>query len=874
MTSQQIREQFLNFFTSKEHKIVPSAPMVMKNDPTLLFANAGMNQFKEYFLGITKSNEKRVADTQKCLRVSGKHNDLEEVGRDTYHHTMFEMLGNWSFGDYFKEEAIAWAWELLTEVYGIDQNHLYVTVFEGSDDADNLEMDQEAFGFWKKILPEDRILMGSKKDNFWEMGDQGPCGPCSEIHVDIRSEEDKAKVPGAELVNKDHPQVVEIWNLVFMQYNRRADGQLEDLPAKHIDTGMGFERLCMVLQGKQSNYDTDVFTPLIREVETITGKEYGTHKETDIAIRVVVDHVRAVSFAIADGQLPSNTGAGYVIRRILRRAIRYGFTFLDTKAPFIYLLVKVLVEKMGGAFPEIKHQRQLIENVIHEEEGSFLNTLEQGLVLLDSMVSSTKGKTVSGVKAFELYDTFGFPIDLTSLILEEKGYRLDIEGFERALQIQKDRSRAASEINKEDWTILQTDLEQEFVGYDILETDVKLVKYRKITTQKEGDRYQLVFNITPFYAEGGGQVGDKGYLEASNGDITYIIDTKRENNEIVHFSETLPKEVHQNFKASVDARQRQRTASNHTATHLLHQALREVLGEHVEQKGSAVHSKYLRFDFSHFGKLTVEELREVENFVNARIDAHLPLEEQRNVPLSQAQKQGAMALFGEKYGDTVRTIRFGKSIELCGGTHVQNTGTIWHFKIVSEGAVAAGVRRIEGITSDAVKDFYFQNNRQLYEIKDLLHNAKDPVKAVGSLLEENDQLKKQVEQLLKEKARGLKTDLLNTLSEINGVKFLANKVDLDAAGMKDLLFEMGKSKTNLFALLASEKGGKALLACYISKDIAFEKGWNAGNIVRELGKYIQGGGGGQPFFATAGGKDPSGIPMVLEKVREYLKPLH
>lgn len=870
MTSQQVREQFLNFFKSKGHKIVPSAPMVMKNDPTLLFTNAGMNQFKEYFLGISKPANNRISDTQKCLRVSGKHNDLEEVGKDTYHHTMFEMLGNWSFGDYFKKDAIAWAWELLTEVYGIDKDKLYVTVFEGSNDADNLKMDQEAFDFWKEIIPEDRILLGDKNDNFWEMGDQGPCGPCSEIHVDIRSAEDKVKIPGAELVNKDHPEVVEIWNLVFIQFNRKANGQLEDLPEKHIDTGMGFERLCMVLQGKQSNYDTDVFIPLIREIETITRKEYGKDEKTDIAIRVVADHVRAVSFAIADGQLPSNTGAGYVIRRILRRAIRYGFTFLDTKTPFIHRLVKVLGEQMGSAFPELKKQRQLIENVIKEEESSFLNTLEQGLILLDSVIKSASDKIIDGNKAFELYDTFGFPIDLTALILEEKGYGLDMAGFENALQVQKERSRAASEMTKDDWTTLHSDTEQEFVGYDVLETDVKLVKYRKIRTKKEGDRYQLVFNITPFYAEGGGQVGDKGYLEAPNGDVTYIVDTKKENNEIVHFSETLPRDVKAVFKAVVDKKQRQRTASNHTATHLLHQALREVLGEHVEQKGSAVHSKYLRFDFSHFSKMTVEELREVENFVNARIEGNLPLEEQRSIPMSQALEAGAMALFGEKYGDAVRTIRFGKSIELCGGTHVQQTGDIWHFKIVSEGAVAAGIRRIEAITSDAVKDFYFQNNRQLYEIKDLLNNAKDPVLAVTALQEENSGLRKQVEQLLKEKAKGLKSELLNNITEVNGVKFLAKKVDLDAGGMKDLLFEMGNVKNNLFVLLAAEKEGKALLSCYISKDLAFEKGWNAGTIVRELGKHIQGGGGGQPFFATAGGKNPAGIPEALEKVKEYL----
>ncbi|SHG44744.1 alanine--tRNA ligase [Flagellimonas flava] len=871
MTSQEVRQAFLNFFKEKKHKIVPSAPMVMKDDPTLMFTNAGMNQFKEFFLGNSISKSKRVSDTQKCLRVSGKHNDLEEVGKDTYHHTMFEMLGNWSFGDYFKKEAIQWAWELLTEVYKIDKDSLYVSVFEGSDDADKLEMDKEAFDLWKAIVPEDRIIMGNKKDNFWEMGDQGPCGPCSEIHVDIRSAEEKAKVPGASLVNQDHPQVVEIWNLVFMQYNRKASGELESLPEKHVDTGMGFERLCMVLQGVQSNYDTDVFTPLIREVETITGKKYGKDEETDIAIRVVVDHIRAVAFSIADGQLPSNNGAGYVIRRILRRAIRYGFTFLGTNKPFIYRLVKVLGETMGKAFPELREQYQLIENVVKEEESSFLSTLEQGLVLLDSVIKSSKEKTIDGQKAFELYDTFGFPIDLTSLILEEKGYHLDVKGFEAALKAQKDRSRAASEVSKEDWTVLLEDSEQEFVGYDVLESDVKLVKYRKVSSKKGGDQYQLVFNLTPFYAEGGGQVGDKGYLEASNGDVIYIIDTKRENNEIVHFTENLPKDTKGTFKASVDKKQRWRTASNHTATHLLHQALREVLGNHVEQKGSAVHSKYLRFDFSHFSKLSTKELRDVENFVNARIEGQLPFEENRSIPIQEAMDQGAMALFGEKYGDTVRTVRFGQSIELCGGTHVKNTADIWHFKIVSEGAVAAGIRRIEAITSDAVKEFYFKNNRMLFEIKDLLNKAQDPVKAVESLQEENTALKKQIEQLLKDKAKGLKSELISELQDINGIQFLAKQVDLDAAGIKDLAFEMGGQVSNLFLLLGAEKDGKALLSCYISKELASNKGLNAGTIVRELGKHIQGGGGGQPFFATAGGKNPSGIPAALDNALEIIK---
>jgi len=613
-----------------------------------------------------------------------------------------------------------------------------------------------------------------------------------------------------------------------------------------------------------------VFTPLIREIEVITGHKYGKDEKTDIAIRVIADHVRAVSFSIADGQLPSNTGAGYVIRRILRRAIRYGFTFLDTNQPFIHRLVKVLGEQMGTAFPELKEQKQLIENVIKEEESSFLSTLEQGLVLLDSVITSSKGKTINGEKAFELYDTFGFPIDLTSLILEEKGYQLDVEGFNKALKAQKDRSRAASEVSKDDWTVLMTDSEQEFIGYDSLEANVKLVKYRKISSKKEGDQYQLVFNLTPFYAEGGGQVGDKGYLESPNGDVTYIVDTKRENNEIVHFAESLPDNVNETFKAVVDHKQRWRTACNHTATHLLHQALREVLGTHVEQKGSAVHSKYLRFDFSHFAKLSVEELRKVENFVNARIDGHLALEEHRNVPIKQAMEDGAMALFGEKYGDTVRTIRFGQSIELCGGTHVKNTGDIWHFKIVSEGAVAAGIRRIEAITSDAVKEFYFTNNRMLFEIKDLLHNTPDPVKAVVSLQDENTALKKQVEQLLKDKAKGLKNDLIAELKEINGIQFLSKKVDLDAAGIKDLAFEIGGQEDNLFLLLASESEGKALLSCYISKELVAAKNLNAGTIVRELGKYIQGGGGGQPFFATAGGKNPAGIPEALDKVKAYL----
>ncbi|MFD1162928.1 alanine--tRNA ligase [Hwangdonia seohaensis] len=871
MKSQDIRSKFLSFFKEKKHSIVPSAPMVLKDDPTLMFVNSGMAPFKEYFLGHAQPKNNRIADTQKCLRVSGKHNDLEEVGYDTYHHTLFEMLGNWSFGDYFKKEAIAWAWELLVDVYGIDKDILYVTVFEGSDDDDKLPMDTETYDFWKQYISEDRILTGNKKDNFWEMGDQGPCGPCSEIHVDIRSADEKAKVNGKDLVNMDHPQVVEIWNLVFMQYNRKANGSLENLPDKHIDTGMGFERLCMVLQGVQSNYDTDVFTPIIREIETITNKNYGKDDKTDIAIRVISDHVRAVAFSIADGQLPSNTGAGYVIRRILRRAVRYGFTFLDKKEPFIYRLVDVLSNKMGDAFPELIAQKQLIENVIKEEEQSFLRTLDQGLVLLNRIVDETTGDTVSGEKAFELYDTYGFPIDLTALILSEKNLKLDEKGFNEQLQKQKNRSRAASEMSTDDWTILKDDAVEEFVGYDTLEANVKLTKYRKVTSKKDGDMYQLVFNITPFYPDGGGQVGDKGYLEDAHGDVVYILDTKKENNVIIHFAKNLPKDLNETFKAVVDAKQRYRTECNHTATHLLHQALREVLGEHVEQKGSAVHSKYLRFDFSHFSKLSVEQLRDVENFVNSRIEGKLPLIEKRNIAKEEALAEGAMSLFGEKYGDTVRSVRFGQSIELCGGTHVKNTADIWHFKIISEGAVAAGIRRIEAITNDAVKDYYSENNRAYFEMKDLLNNAKEPVKALQNLQDENASLKKQIEGLLKDKAKNIKGELKNELQEINGIRFLAKKLDLDAAGLKDVAFELGSQFDNLFLLFATEQNGKALLSCYISKELVASKGLNAGQVVRELGKFIQGGGGGQPFFATAGGKKPDGIDESLAEAKKFIE---
>lgn len=870
MTSSEIRDHFLAFFKSKNHSIVSSAPMVIKDDPTLMFTNAGMNQFKEFFLGNSISKSPRIADTQKCLRVSGKHNDLEEVGKDTYHHTMFEMLGNWSFGDYFKEEAIQWAWELLTKVYKIDKESLYVSVFEGSKDADALEMDTEALELWKAIVPEERIIFGNKNDNFWEMGDQGPCGPCSEIHVDIRSKEEKAKVPGASLVNKDHPLVIEIWNLVFMQYNRKANGSLEPLPEKHVDTGMGFERLCMVLQGVQSNYDTDIFTPLIKEIEIITKHAYGKDRAKDIAMRVVADHIRAVAFSIADGQLPSNNGAGYVIRRILRRAVRYGFTFLDTQEPFLFKLVNVLVNTMGAAFPELKKQQNLIENVIREEEHSFLKTLDQGLVLLDDMIAKSKGKEIDGKKAFELYDTFGFPIDLTSLILSERGYTLDEKEFEKAMEQQKTRSRSASEVAKDDWVLLQDNAQQAFIGYDELKAQVDLVKYRKVTTKKEGIQFQLVFNKTPFYPEGGGQVGDKGFLEVPNGDVVYILDTKKENNEIVHYTKNLPKHIDGSLIAVVDATQRAMTARNHTATHLLHQALREVLGTHVEQKGSAVHSEHLRFDFSHFAKLTEGELSKVERFVNTRIDEQLPLEEERSIPVKKALEDGAMALFGEKYGDKVRTIKFGDSIELCGGTHVKNTADIWHFKIISEGAIAAGVRRIEAITSQAVKDYYEEKNLLVEQIKSRLKSSGDLIKAIESLQEENILMKKEIEALLKEKARTIKNEFKDSLEQVNGVKFLAREVDLDAAAMKDLAFEMGQEHDDLFLLFASKQQGKALLSCYISKGLVEKKGLNAGTVVRELGQFIQGGGGGQAFFATAGGKKPAGIPEALKKARSFI----
>ena len=864
MKSIAIRQQFLDFFESKNHHTVSSAPMVVKDDPTLMFTNAGMNQFKDYFLGNTIPNYPRVCDTQKCLRVSGKHNDLEEVGYDTYHHTMFEMLGNWSFGDYFKKEAIEWAWELLTDVYQIDKDRLYVSVFEGSSE-DKLKKDEEAFNIWSKLIDSDRIIDGDKKDNFWEMGDVGPCGPCSEIHVDIRSDEDRKNVDGKTLVNADHPQVIEVWNLVFMQYNRKADGSLEKLPQTHVDTGMGFERLCMVLQGVQSNYDTDVFQPLIQQIALLSNKVYGDDEKDDIAMRVIADHLRAVSFSIADGQLPSNTGAGYVIRRILRRAVRYAFTFLDAKEPFMYQLVDILVQNMGEQFEELNSQFELIKKVIQEEENSFLKTLDKGIARFDSLI--IENNIVSGKDAFELYDTYGFPIDLTQLLAQEKGYIVSIDEFNLFLEEQKNRSRQASSLETEDWVVIYDDEVEEFVGYDQTDSKVKIVRYRKVK-QKGEEFYQLVFNLTPFYAEGGGQVGDTGTLSNENETIQ-ILDTKKENNLIVHFSNQLPANLSASFLAKVDLEKRNSTANNHTATHLLHESLREVLGEHVSQKGSLVNADYLRFDFSHFSKVSSQEIKLVEDKVNYKIRQNLLLEEHRNLPIEKAQEMGAMALFGEKYGDVVRVIKFGTSAELCGGIHVPSTANIGLFKIVSESAVASGVRRVEAISADKAIAFYEDKLSAINQLGSLL-KTQDVLKSVGQLIEENQQLNKKISQLNSAKAGDLKNDLLKEAEEVNGVRFIAKSVDLDAKAIKNLAFELTKSNDNLLLVLASQVDGKVTLTIALSEKLSQSKDLHAGNMVRELSKEIKGGGGGQAFFATAGGKDASGIPVVLKKAKDYL----
>lgn len=864
MNSKEIRAKFLQFFEEKGHQVVASAPMVVKNDPTLMFTNAGMNQFKDLFLGNTKVKDSRVCDSQKCLRVSGKHNDLEEVGHDTYHHTMFEMLGNWSFGDYFKREAIEWAWELLTEVYGIEKDRLYVSIFEGADD-DGLALDQEAYDIWNERIAEDRIINGNKKDNFWEMGDVGPCGPCTEIHVDIRSDEERAKVDGRTLVNADHPLVIEVWNLVFMQYNRKADGSLEKLPNTHVDTGMGFERLCMVLQDVQSNYDTDIFQPLIQGIAKNAGKTYGAEEKADIAMRVMADHLRAIAFSIADGQLPSNTGAGYVIRRILRRAVRYGFTFLNFDEPRLYQLVPTLVSEMGEQFPELKAQEQLIEKVIQEEEVSFLKTLEKGISRFENLAITDK--TVAGKDVFELYDTYGFPLDLTELIASEKGLALDVDAFNTCLQEQKNRSRQATAMETADWVELLEDEVEEFIGYDQTAAEIKITRYRKVM-QKGKEFFQLVFNLTPFYAEGGGQVGDAGFIE-SNGQKTAIIDTKKENNLIIHFADELPADPKATFQAVVNTEKRSLIANNHSATHLLHETLREVLGNHVEQKGSLVNEEYLRFDFSHFSKVTTDELELIEQAVNAKIRANYQLKEHRNIPIKQAQQMGAMALFGEKYGDVVRAIQFGSSIELCGGTHVEASGRIGLLKITSESAVAAGIRRIEAITAEKAISFYNQHLKTIQSIRELIKNQ-DVIKGVENLLKDNQSLSKQVAKMTQAQAGNIKADLLKGMENINGVNFIAEKVDLDAKAIKNLAFELKKDQENLLLVLGAVNNDKVSITVVVSESIAESYGLHAGNMVRELAPEIKGGGGGQAFFATAGGKDASGIPNALEKAKTFL----
>ena len=866
MTSKEIRQQFLDFFASKGHHIVPSAPMVVKGDPTLMFTNAGMNQFKDLFLGNSEIKYPRIANTQKCLRVSGKHNDLEEVGVDTYHHTMFEMLGNWSFGDYFKKEAIEWAWELLTEVYKIPKDRLYVTVFEG-DAKENLEFDQEAYDIWAERIDKDRIINGNKKDNFWEMGDTGPCGPCSEIHVDIRPDSERAKLDGKALVNDSHPQVIEIWNNVFMQFNRKADGSLESLPAKHVDTGMGFERLCMVLQGVLSNYDTDVFTPTIEAIEKLSGKKYErTDSKKDIAMRVISDHVRAVSFAIADGQLPSSGGAGYVIRRILRRAIRYGYSFLDLRDPFIYTLVDVLAKEMGTFFPEIKSSKDLVAKVIKEEEESFLRTLDKGIALLEDILKKTTGDKIEGKVVFELYDTFGFPVDLTALIAGESNKMIDQLGFEEELQKQKERSRAATKLETDDWVDLAAG-ETTFVGYDQLETSSKILKYRRIKS-KGKEQYQLVLDITPFYAESGGQVGDQGTLISAN-DRIEITDCKKENNLIVHFCDALPENPSATFVAKVDVQKRDDSMSNHSATHLLHQALREVLGTHVEQKGSLVNPEYLRFDFSHFSKMTDEEIEQVETLVNDRIRQQLDLIERRDMAIDDARATGAMMLFGEKYGDKVRVIQFGESIELCGGTHVKNTGHIRLFKITSEGAVAAGVRRIEAISGNGAFALIQNEMEELEKVRQLL-KAKDVLKSIADLQNKNAELTKQLEKLNKEKAAQVKQQLASKFESFNGIQLLVERIDLEAAEIKDMAFQWKGEKSDMIAILGSESGGKPTVTCVISDALVADKKLNASNIVRELAKDINGGGGGQAFFATAGGSKPEGLASALARAKEVI----
>ena len=870
MTISEIRKKFYEYFEDKGHVIIPSAPMVVKDDPTLMFINAGMNQFKDYFLGNETPKNRRVANSQKCLRVSGKHNDLEEVGVDTYHHTMFEMLGNWSFGDYFKEKGIEWAWELLSDVYKLPKNRLYVTVFEG-DKADNLQMDEESIEIWKKHISEDRIIPASKKDNFWEMGEIGPCGPCTEIHIDLRSEEERNKIDGRSLVNKDHPQVIEIWNIVFIQYNRLSDKSLENLPETHVDTGMGLERLAMALQGQKSNYDTDLFQALIQKIESISNVKYGKNESTDIALRVVSDHIRAIAFSIADGQLPSNSGAGYVIRRILRRALKYAYQNLDIKTPFLGELISVLIKEMGDAYPELEKQEKIICQVVQEEEISFFRTLAQGIKRIEQLIQDAKNinkSELDGKAVFELYDTYGFPVDLTSLIAKENKIAIDLDGFNLHLESQKNRSRNASTIETQDWVQLSDGQSCEFVGYDLTECDITVLKYRKII-QKGKTQFQLVLDKTPFYPEGGGQVGDSGWLENNDCKIN-IFDTKRENNLIVHFTSEIPLEFNPQFKATVNLDKRLNTARNHSATHLLHHALRTILGSHVEQKGSLVNSKYLRFDFAHFSKVTEEEINEIETQVIKGIENSIKLNEQRNIPIEKAKEMGAMALFGEKYGDTVRVIQFNDSIELCGGIHVQSTSDIGLFKVTSESAVAAGIRRIEAISGDIAQEYFRGKTATLENISSLLKKPKDIEKSIHDLIDKNNQLTKQIDVLNKEKAALIKKDLKQKIIKINGVNFLGEKVMLNTASIKDVLFQFKGEQENFVGILANAEQNKCGISVILSENLIEDKNLNASKIIKEISHHIRGGGGGQAFFATAGGKDQNGIATAIEEVKAML----
>ncbi len=866
MESNKIRQAFLDFFQSKEHTIVPSAPMVVKGDPTLMFTNAGMNQFKEIFLGNAPRKWARAADTQKCLRVSGKHNDLEEVGHDTYHHTMFEMLGNWSFGDYFKKEAISWAWELLTEVYGLDKSRMYATVFEGSEE-DGVPFDQEAYDYWKQYLPEDHIIRGNKHDNFWEMGETGPCGPCSEIHFDLRDEAEIAKIPGRDMVNQSHPQVIEIWNLVFMQFNRKANGELEPLPAKHVDTGMGFERLCMIMQGKKSNYDTDVFQPTISRIAAMAGKQYGVDEKCDVAMRVIADHLRAIAFSIADGQLPANAKAGYVIRRILRRAVRYGYTYLGFTEPTLCKLVAGLAEQMGHQFPELKKQQTLIERVIEEEEASFLRTLATGINLLDRVIAKVgKGGVISGKDAFELYDTFGFPIDLTELIAREQGVEIDLAGFEKELQAQKERSRNAAAQDIDDWQEIMPIEQCEFVGYDTLTAPIKIARYRRVTS-KNKTTYQLVFNQTPFYGNSGGQIGDTGYIESADEKVE-VVATEKENGLIIHVTTKLPENLESEFTAVVDAAKRQAAANNHTATHLLDQALRAVLGTHVEQKGSMVTPQGLRFDFSHFQKVTAEQLREVERMVNKLIRENHPLEENREATMEEANAMGAIALFGEKYGDKVRVVKFGDSVELCGGTHTSATGTLGVFKIMGESAISAGVRRIEAVTAERAEEMLYAVEDQIHNLAELVNNPKIEV-AIKKMIESNETLQKELEQLHKEQVDAMVEKIMAKRNVEDKYFVVARQVPYASNMIKDLAYALRSRVNDIILVLGSVTDYKPMLAVMLGDDIV-AKGVDAGAVVREAAKVMNGGGGGQKFFATAGGKNPDALQAAIDKAVEII----